>query len=386
MKWYQLLFYEIKDILTNPAICLTVFGGLLFYSFLYPQPYLNQFPAGQQIAVIDKDNSRLSRKLIRMVSASPNITISSQATSLTQANRLLNAGEIAGVLVIPEDFHRDILLQRSPTLVYAADASYLLVYGTIAEGITMAAAALDKDIQLQRRHYSGQYTAPPTKLKTRLVFNPNGGYLSYVVPAVFLLILQQILLIATGIHATTLREKAESGERLYCGNTAPPLLLSIRIIAFIIIYTPFILFYLGVCFSIYHIPRLADPLELLQIILPFILATIALGTTIGSLLPRKELVTFVVLASSLPLVFSAGFIWPHEMIPPWLNWLVQWSPSTHAIIAALQFNQMGAPFADIADRIWFLWALFFLYLAAALLTLFLKQARNRDIHLSKGHI
>ncbi len=376
MIWYRLLFYEIKHILTNPAICLTVFGGLIFYSFLYPQPYLNQFPTEQRIAIIDKDNSALSRKLIRMVSATPNVVISKEALNLPQAHRLLNKGEICGVLVIPENFYRDIMLRRSPTLVYAADASYFLIYGTVAEGITLAADALEQEIQQERRYSNRRHPTLPTKLDTQLVFNPNGGYLSYVVPAVFLLILQQILLIATGIHTTTLKERVAAGENLHCEDIHPLYLLIMRFIAFILIYTPFVLFYTGACFAFYHIPRLANPGEFLLVITPFILATIALGCTIGSLLPRKELVTFVVLVSSLPLVFSVGFIWPREMIPHWIIWLAQWSPSTSAITATLQLNQLGAPFSDITQKVICLWGLFLLYFTTALSLLFLQKKKQ----------
>ncbi len=379
MTWYRLLCCELKSILTNPAIFLTVFGGLLFYSFLYPQPYLNQFPTEQKIAVIDNDNSAMSRKLLRLIAATPGVDISRQASSLEQAHQMLNRREVFGVLVIPENFYRDIMLHRSPTLAYAADASYFLIYGTVAEGITMAATALDEEIQQKRRYSNRRQPPPPTKLDMQLVFNPNGGYLNYVVPAVFLLILQQILLIATGIHAASLKERAKGGEILYCAEVHPLYLIGIRIAAFILIYTPFILFYLGTCFTIYHIPRLADPIEFIQIIVPFILASITLGTCIGSLLPRKELVTFVVLVSSLPLVFSTGFIWPREMIPHWLNWLVQWSPSTSAITAALRLNQMGALFTDIAEKIISLWGLFFLYLTMALYLLSRQNRENQEI-------
>ena len=74
--------------------------------------------------------------------------------------------------------------------------------------------------------------------------------------------------------------------------------------AFAVLALPFFLFYLGACFSIYHIPRLANPAEFLLLLVPFLPATIFLGCILGRLLPRKELVIFVVLISSLPLVFT----------------------------------------------------------------------------------
>ncbi len=361
MKWHNLVLCELKGIVTNPAICLTLFGGLLFYSFLYPLPYLHQFPVEQRIAVIDDDNSIFSRKLIRMVDATQQVEVHRQALSREHARQLLESGDITGLLIIPKNFYRDILLYRSPTLVYAADASYFLVYGSIAEGITMAATALDSEIRLERRDLDKQPVLLPTRIENQPVFNPNTGYLNYVIPPVFLLILQQILLIAAGIHVVTLKEKQQAGEKLYLDSVSLFSLLSARVAAFAVLALPFFLFYLGACFSIYHIPRLANPAEFLLLLVPFLPATIFLGCILGRLLPRKELVIFVVLISSLPLVFTAGFIWPREQMPVWIHWLVQWVPFCHVAGAALELNQMGASFAAVAGEVVQLWGLLGLY-------------------------
>ena len=92
MKWHNLVLCELKGIVTNPAICLTLFGGLLFYSFLYPLPYLHQFPVEQRIAVIDDDNSIFSRKLMRMVDATQQVEVHRQALSREHARQF---GEFA---------------------------------------------------------------------------------------------------------------------------------------------------------------------------------------------------------------------------------------------------------------------------------------------------
>jgi ABC-2 type transport system permease protein len=39
MSWWDICKKEMAAIFKNPAILLTVFGGVVFYSFLYPLPY-----------------------------------------------------------------------------------------------------------------------------------------------------------------------------------------------------------------------------------------------------------------------------------------------------------------------------------------------------------
>ena len=91
------------------------------------------------------------------------------------------------------------------------------------------------------------------------------------------------------------------------------------------------------------------------------LATTQLGILLGALLRRRDLPSQIVLLSSLPLVFLAGFIWPVELIPAPLNWLAQWLPSTPAIGGFLRLNQMGADFGQVAPLWWQLWGLAALY-------------------------
>ncbi len=71
MTLWQLIKAELKAVLTNPVVTLTVFGGVVFYSFLYPLPYAQQTPREQTIAIVNLDGSQTSLKLERMVDATP---------------------------------------------------------------------------------------------------------------------------------------------------------------------------------------------------------------------------------------------------------------------------------------------------------------------------
>ncbi len=374
MNLWRLLFAEIRAILGNPAISLTVVGGIIFYAFLYPQPYLNQVPQGQKIAVLDDDGSAMSRCLVRMVNSTSQVEVAAEATSLEDAKRLLATREVSGVLLVPENFYRDVLLHRSPTLVYAGDASYFLVYGAIVQGITAAANALDAEIRLGEKPLVTQRSSASLGLNMRPVFNPNTGYLNYVIPAVFLLVLHQTLVIAAGIHATSRKEQYRAGVLPRQNSIVAELCL--RLAAFVVIYLPFTLFYFGWCFQTYQIYRLADPVQLFHIIVPFLLAAASLGTIIGKLVPRRELVTLVVLVSSIPLIFTAGFIWPKGAIPLWMNWLVQWVPFTHATDVAQKLNQMGADFSDCTGEIFLLWGLFGGYFLGAVILYQIRRRRS----------
>lgn len=356
MSLWSLIKAELKALLTNPVVMLTVFGGVVFYSFLYPLPYSNQTPLEQKITVVNLDLSQTSYQLERMVDATPQVNIVRRDSSIIGAKEAFLNGDVSGILVIPEHFYKDLLMGKSPTLAYAGDASYFLVYGTIVEGLAHAGGTLAAKSTVSKLVIEGtpieqavnQYA--PSQLNMKPTFNPRMGYLDYVVPAVFVLILQQTLAMAAGLLGGT--HKHGKG---YWSRTPALQLITVRTCILVIIYYLLSMYYFGASFTMYSVNQLAPISQLLTMLLPFLIATSAIGIWLGQILPRRELVTLVVLISSMPLIFSAGFIWPTQSIPNIVLWLANLFPSTAAIQGFLALNQMGADWQQVAPHYTQLW-------------------------------
>ncbi len=353
MSWRQLLRRECQAIFSHSAILLTIFGGVIFYSFLYPLPYGRQVLREQAVVVVNLDDSGISRRLERMVDATPQVRLSGRVHSLAEAEALMLEDRLAGILVIPEHFYRDLLLGREPTLSFAGDACYFLVYSTVLEGMSAAGRTLASEVKINRMLIAGKplsyaserYTA--IRMNARPVFNSAMGYINYVVPAVFVLILHQTLIMGAGILGGGQKNLAGDGGACYWQEAEAWRLLLVRVLIFGLIYALLVMYYFGCCFSLYGIARLATIGQLLLLVLPFLLAAAFIGVCLGQLLPRPELVTLVVLLSSMPLVFSSGFVWPVSSIPAPVTLLVQIIPAVPAIQACILLNQMGADFDQI---------------------------------------
>jgi len=361
---------EFLHIFTNVYVILVVFGGLLLYAMLYPQPYLNKLPLQQSVVVVDHDHTPASRRLIRYADATPQVQITDQVDSVSQARELLLDGQVRGMLVIPRYFERDLARSRSPVVGLAGDANFFLIYSTIIEGlatVVMTTGAVARVGELLVAGVPLKFAVKdwsPMHLNERPLFNIGMGYLGYVIPAVFVLILQQTLLLASGLVGT--ESKTKSGFSLASAGA----LLGARFIAMFIVYFLFAQFYMGVCFEYYEISRNAGVFDLYLMITAFLAASVALGILLGLLLPGSEWAPPVVMVSSLPMAFTAGFIWPIELLPEPVFWISQWFPSTHAIQGFLKLNQMGAEFSQVLDHWWSLWALavFFFSLSLVVLT------------------
>src|SRR5690625_370177 len=123
---------------------------------------------------------------------------------MKQARVIITAGEAQGLLIVPRDFQKDLLLGVPTVLSYAGDASYFLIYGTVVEGLLTAGTTLALEVQALRSVAVKETKAPlaaqiqPVTVSVKPVFNAQAGYLNYVIPAVFVLILQQTMLISLG--------------------------------------------------------------------------------------------------------------------------------------------------------------------------------------------
>ncbi len=365
MSLLQLFKYEFKGIFTNPAVILTVFVGIVFYSFLYPQPYARQVPRDLSLVVANLDNSQMSRQLERMVDATAQIRIVKRTSTIEEARKYFLEKKLAGILVIPENFYRDLLLGKRPTLSYSGDGSYFLVYGTVFEGLKWAGETLSSGIKLHRMMSTGKPESQaleeltPVSLNIRPVFNSTSAYLNYVLPPVFILILHHTLVIGIGLVTGEEKRRQVAGDTVQ--NSSAIEVLLVRTSLFVVVYLLLSLFYFGFSFDFNEIPRLANVTDLFVVWVPFVLGASFLGIFIGRIVPRTELVTLVVLLSSLPLMFSFGVIWPVEALPTWLDSIVQCVPASPAVKGFLLLNQMGAGLGDVTEIIahqWFL-VLFF---------------------------
>jgi ABC-2 type transport system permease protein len=379
MNFWQLIVAECKAILADKAIVMTLFGGVLFYSVLYPLPYLNQVPTEQKVVVVDHDNSSLSRLVTRHADASAKIEILAKVSSIEQAQMWIDQGKAHGLLVIPANFRRDLLLGKGATLSYGGDASYFLIYSAVVEGLVSAGIDASKQVQLigllarGQNPQLAQQAVNSININSVPAFNPSLGYTPYVVPGLFLLILHQTLLIGTGILGAGQWRKPG-----YWQQVRPVTLVLARLSVFMMIYALFSSFYLGFCFYWYKISVVATVIEVGLFMLPFLLATGSLGIYISSLFNRRELPTQLYLLVSMPILFVSGFVWPIALIPEPLVLASQVIPAVPAIMGMLELNQLGAGWSAVMPKWLQLWGLFAVFVTMAIVAIGRKQ-KNIDV-------
>jgi ABC-2 type transport system permease protein len=354
------------------AFILLVVGPVV-YGVFYPQPYLNQILRKIPIAVVDNDLSELSRRMVQTLDASDAVKVAIRAETLGQAHAALDRGEVFAVVGIPPGTERDTLKGTTVHIPIYADATYLFIFRTTANGVAAAINRLSSELAAGGARTDGSLvkatlaSASPADILLQPIFNPVGGYASYIVPAAFVLILQQMLLI--GASLLTVVALAQPGGGAFASVLG-------RGIAHLTIYLPALALYFIVLPRFYGFSALGQPLQLFALASLFVLATSFMGQAAGAWFKHPETPTLIFLGTSLPQLFLTGFSWPREAIPKSVQAVGYIFPSDFAIDGIVRINQLGASLWEVVRDWRGLWCLAVIYFALAVMSAFLAKRRQ----------
>jgi ABC-2 type transport system permease protein len=343
-----------------------LFLASLVYGIYYPQPYLNQILRKLPIAVVDNDLSDLSRRMVEMLDASGALSVAVRARTLAEARTAVNRGQAFAAVEIPAGTERDVLKGITAHIPIYADATYLFMFRSTASGVATAIGTLTSELVSRGARSDGSLikaklaSSSPADVLLQPIFNPVGGYASYVVPAAFVLILQQTLLIGAAML---------TGSALAGASGAFSGVLG-RGVAHLTIYLPALALYLIVLPRIYGFSTLGHLPQIFALATIFLLATSFMGQAIGAWFTRPENATLLLLATSLPQFFTAGFAWPREAIPDAAQALGRMFPADSAIDGLVRINQLGASIWEVAHDWLGLWCLALAYFALAVISAF----------------
>jgi len=336
----------------------------IIYGVFYPQPYLRQLIKDIPIAIVDDDSSDVSRTIIQTVDAAEAVEVVLRPTTLAEAQAALARREVYGILSIPAGTEREILKGDQARLPAYVDSAYFLLYNRTMQGIQEGVGAVTTDLAARSARPDGSlYRAAlakssPVEILNQPLFNPTGGYGSYIVPAAFLLILQQTLLMGSATLGGVTYEQGGRSARRRRGTVSAVIGQSF---AHLLLALPGYALFLVVLPRVYGFSANSHVLDLIVLAIPFILSVSFLGQFIGSWFKRRETAVLLLIAISLPIFFVVGVAWPLEAIPPLLRTVSFILPSTSGIDGLVRVNQMGATLADVSKDWMRLWVLTVVY-------------------------
>jgi ABC-2 type transport system permease protein len=276
------------------------------------------------VAVIDPDNTPMSRELVAEFTGGNNFAVIHRLDNDRGMRRLLDAGRVRAVLRIPRHFSGD--LRRGETV-----SLQLLVDGTLSNdaAITLdyanqAVAGFNQRLAV-RHSGSAALTAVPLDLRIRAWYNPNLESKYYYVPGLIAVMLILIGLVLTSM--AIVREKE-------IGTIEQVMVTPIRRIEFILGKTlPFLLTGMVTMTMMFVIARLIFGIRVVgSLPLLYLAATVYILGNLGlallvSVTARTQqqalLTAFFIL---VPAILLSGFIFPIHNMPTTIQWLTVLNP------------------------------------------------------------
>jgi ABC-2 type transport system permease protein len=345
----------------------------VIYGIYYPQPYLNQILRKTPIVVVDNDLSELSRDIVQTLDASGAVKVAARADTLAAAQALLDRGEAFAVVGIPPGTERDVLKGTTVHVPIYADATYLFIFRTMSNGIAVAINTVSSELAAGGARTDGSLvkaalaSSSPADVLLQPIFNPVGGYASYVVPAAFVLILQQMLLIAASMLTVVALAQPVGGAFATVFG---------RGVAHLTIYLPALALFFIVLPRFYGFSTLGQPLQLFALASLFTLATSFMGQAAGAWFKNPETPTLIFVGTSLPQFFLTGFSWPREAIPTPVLRAGYVFPSDFAIDGLVRIDQLGASLPEVVRDWRGLWLLAIVYFLLAIMSVYVNTRRR----------
>ncbi len=356
----------------------------IIYSFVYYPGTLTNVP----IAVVDVDQTPLSRKATQMLDAAPQLNVKNVCSSMEEAKQLFWDENVNGIVYIPKHFEKSIYDGTPEKLGVYCDGSYFLIYKETLIGALKSIKTLSGGIEIKKMMVKGVsrpkafIKQTPIHLEMNQLFNPNSSYSTYVVAGLILVIIQQTLLIGIGLVAGSRREERKKKVCLiqYIPNGFFWTVVLGRTGVYLIISLINIVFNFVLLSHWFNLPFQGNFIDVLYIMLPFILSTTFLGIMISQVFKEREhAIIFLAFLSPL-ILFLTGLSWPHFMIPDLLNWIANILPTTHIVPAYIRLRTMGVPFQYVTHEFYSLWILTCIYFVLAILSLRIRRRRaKRDI-------
>ena len=366
---------ELQRIFRDPGVVVIFIVATLAYPLIYKALYWNEQINDVPVAVVDLSNSPQSREFLHRWNASPDIKLTHTCSSMAEAEQLLRDQKVHGIIYFPRDFAKqlaDPLGQAHISLF--CDMSSFLYMKAIYLSCNQVMLESMRNIQIDRYEQMGMdkefawSLVQDAPYHETALFTPTGGYGSFLIPAVLVLILHQTLLFGICMLGGTAREENEESYTFtsLIGRAGACFLTYYGLAAILLGFFP----------RLFGIPHIGAIEDILLLIVPYLLAIIFFSLCVSVFIRNRESGLVLLISTSLIFLFMAGISWPKEMIPDAWRYLSYFIPYTWGAHAFIHVNSMGATLSQVTREFIALWVLTGAYGVMACVLFYIRKERG----------
>ncbi|MFL5496127.1 MAG: ABC transporter permease [Gemmatimonadales bacterium] len=332
MLWKELVQlrrdrFTLAMMLGIPAIQLVLFG----YAIQTEVRHLHT-------VVLDESRTPESRRLIEVLRNTGNFDIVEQVRTRAELTDRIEAGRASAGLVIPPRFMRDIERGTGQAQVIV-DAADPLASSAALSGAMLAASARAAALDGAR--------PPRLEVRVRPWYNPGLRSAVYIVPGIIGVLLSLTLVLITSMSIVRERERGTLEQLIVTPIDKTSLILG-KILPFLLIGYVQITVILILGRLLFQVPMLGSLPLLYLLSFAFIVASLALGLLMSTLVRSQVQAMQLSFLFLLPNILLSGFMFPREAMPAPAQWIGAALPLTYflTILRGVLLKNVGL------DHLW----------------------------------
>lgn len=356
-KWFkdaiEIMANELRQISRDGGLLLIFLGAGLAYPLLYNVIYLNGILSDTPVAVVDDADCAMSRRYIREVDATRELSIAAKCVNMDEARRLMEDRKVNGIIYLPSDFGEKIERMETATLSIYADMSSFLYYKNVLIGTNFVMLHEIGQIQVERYSAAGMTDQEISQLVKPVGYDDNNpfnrafDYSLFLISAIMMLIIQQVMFYGMSMLAGTQRERNHSIASLPDSLEGHGV---VRVItgrggAYWLIFMGIGLYVSFIVPAIFGIPQRGQFFQVLAMLLFYVTDCVFFSMTWSTLITRRESVFLIFLSMSPICLFLTGCSWPTVAFPRFWKCFSFIFPSTFGVQGFMNLSTAGGDMA-----------------------------------------
>lgn len=218
-------------VIVYPVIIFTILSAVFYQGT----------PTNLPIGIVDKDDSQVSREIIRALDATPELNATARFADLISSKKALNSSAIYAIVYIPPDTEKHLLAFEKPEITTFYNNQMLTIGSIVSSAANTAINQYSAKALTGLLTSTGQQISDaiiyinPIPVQQSTLFNPTRDYTQFILAALMPTILQIFIGAAAVIAfsralgrpggARALVAKGVSPVRVYAGMLLPYLLI-----------------------------------------------------------------------------------------------------------------------------------------------------------------
>ncbi len=303
-----------------------------------------------RMAVIDRDGTQFSRRLITKLQAGGYFTLVRSAAAWAEAERMIECGEVDLIVEVPDRFERNLVMGDGAEVAVHVSAINGLSAGVAAGYVNSIAGEFQAELAAERLVPLGSATGAGGTVRVETVvqewYNPRFDYKTVIVPGILALLITIAGLSMTALNSVKEKERGTI-EQLNVTPMSRTRYMLAKMIPFFVI--GLVQFTIGLVIArlVYDLPLLGGLGVLYGIVALYLVGVLCLGFVIANFSDTQVQAIFPTFFIMTLLILMSGLFTPVESMPVWAQRINVLNPVAHVIASLKMVLVKGSSMADL---------------------------------------